>query len=91
MNTSLVERIEADAENWGPAGKFGNDESSVKASGAEAPQALADALELQLISIRLNKGLLRDLEQIAERHGIGYQPMVRELLKRFQEVHPDHP
>lgn len=83
MNTSLVERIEADADNWGPAGKFGNDEKHVKPAPPEAAQALEDALELQLISIRLSKGLLRDLKHIAEWHGIGYQPMIRDLLNRF--------
>ncbi len=83
MNTSLVERIEADADNWGPSGKFGNDGAHVKAAPPEAGQSLDDALELQAISIRLNKGLLRDLKHIAEWHGIGYQPMIRDLLSRF--------
>ena len=83
MNTSLVERIEADADNWGPSGKFGNDETHVKAAPPDAGQSLDDALELQAISIRLNKGLLRNLKLIAEWHGIGYQPMIRDLLSRF--------
>lgn len=46
-------------------------------------QEVDDALGLQLISIRLQKQLIGDLKAIAEHHGIGYQPMIRDLLNRF--------
>ncbi|HET7268314.1 MAG TPA: hypothetical protein VFJ15_09405 [Oleiagrimonas sp.] len=42
-----------------------------------------EALELQMISIRLQKALIEDLKAIAKYHRIGYQPMVRDLLNRF--------
>ena len=41
------------------------------------------ALGLQAISIRLEKSLIKQLKLIAAHHGIGYQPMVRDLLNRF--------
>lgn len=49
----------------------------------EALAGLDDALELQLISIRLQKKLIADLKYIADDNGIGYQPMIRDLLNRF--------
>jgi len=45
--------------------------------------AVNEALDLQLVSIRLQKGLISDLKEIAEYHKIGYQPLVRDLLNRF--------
>lgn len=41
------------------------------------------AASMTLISIRLQDELIADLKEIAALHGIGYQPMVRQLLKRF--------
>lgn len=48
-----------------------------------AAEALDEALELHLISIRLQKGLIEALKSIAAFHGVGYQPMVRDVLRRF--------
>lgn len=44
-----------------------------------------DALSLQPISIRLQKGLIENLKTIAELNGIGYQPLIRQALTRFVE------
>lgn len=44
-----------------------------------------EALGLQLISIRLQKKLINDLKMISGAYGIGYQPMIRDLLNRFVE------
>lgn len=68
-------------EQWesGELGRSG--EHAVVATDAKA--AVDEALGLQLISIRLQKKLVADLKSIAEYHGIGYQPMVRDLLNRF--------
>ena len=38
---------------------------------------------MQMISIRLQKKLIEDLKAIAAHNGIGYQPLVRQLLTRF--------
>ena len=71
-----------DACPW-DSGKLGEDEAHVVVSSAEEQKAVDDALGLQMISIRLQKTLLRDLKTIADHHGIGYQPMIRDLLNRF--------
>ena len=57
---------------------------------APAPESLGDevdeALALQLISIRLPRKLITDLRLIAEREGLGYQPLARRVLMRFVEA-----
>ena len=45
--------------------------------------ALDDALDLKLISIRLQKTLIDQLKLVARYHGIGYQPLIRDILNRF--------
>lgn len=85
-NTAKTDRIEqllADADDWGPNGLLGNDETHAVAATEGEREAVDQALGLQMISIRLQKNLLRDLKAIAECHGIGYQPMIRDLLNRF--------
>ena len=65
-------------------GSLGRDaEHAAVAPGSK--QEADDALGLQLISIRLQKQLLTDLKRIADHHGIGYQPMIRDLLNRFAQ------
>jgi hypothetical protein len=36
-----------------------------------------------MISVRLQKQLISDLKFIATAHGIGYQPLIRDVLSRF--------
>jgi hypothetical protein len=36
-----------------------------------------------MISIRLQKDLIKELKFIAKFHGIGYQPLIRDVLGRF--------
>ena len=41
------------------------------------------AAAMTMISIRLQDDLISDLKEIAASHGLGYQPMIRQLLSRF--------
>lgn len=51
-----------------------------------ATEELIDAaLELQPISIRLQKSLIEDFKLIAQLHGMGYQPLMRQVLFRFAD------
>jgi predicted DNA binding CopG/RHH family protein len=59
------------------------DETSVSAATKEQEVAVDEALELQMISIRLQKYLISALKVIADHHKVGYQPMIRDLLGRF--------
>lgn len=79
MNTAT--KIDGTAEAW-ETGQLGADDGHVKvASGQE--QEIDAALELHPISIRLQKGLLDNLKAIAQLNGLGYQPLVRQVLTRF--------
>src|ERR1700733_7387214 len=64
-------------------GELGRDEQSVRRSSPEREQSVEDALELQLISIRLQKDLLEQLKFIANYRGVGYQPLIRDVLCRW--------
>jgi len=66
-------------------GELGRDEKYVRRATAEEESSLEDALGLQMISIRLQKQLIEDLKFIATAHGVGYQPLMRDILNRFVE------
>lgn len=67
-----------------PWDEFDQDlEGSVAAVSAAEVEAIDKAMDLQLISIRLPKGLIKQLKLIAKFHCIGYQPLVRDVLLRF--------
>lgn len=73
---------EADGDRW-ESGELGRDAAHMRVADKKTSSDLDDALDLQMISIRLEKGLLRDLKEIAAHHKLSYQPMIRDLLKRF--------
>ncbi len=75
-------RIPGTEEAW-ETGQLGRDEEFVKRSGKNIEKGIDEALELQLISIRLQKSLIEDFKYIATLNGIGYQPLMRQILKRF--------
>lgn len=65
------------------SGQLGQSEQHVRVATPEEMAEVDAALGLQMISIRLQKGLIDALKEIANYHGIGYQPMIRDLLNRF--------
>lgn len=73
-----------DAQKW-ESGELGRDESFVRKSEKD-DQSIDDKVGLQMISIRLQKSLLEDLKAIAEIHGISYQPLMKQVLKRFVDT-----
>ena len=84
INQDLLERIEASAHEWGPDGQYGNDEKATR-GGKEGPE-IEVRLGLCPISIRFPKELVRDLKAIAQLNGMSYQPLIREVCKRFVEA-----
>lgn len=62
--------------------ELGASEKHVRKSSQERERAVDDSLELQTISIRLQKALIDDLKRLAEDDGIGYQPYIRQVLTR---------
>ncbi len=66
----------AEANEW-EAGKRGS-HSTVATDEEES--ALDEAMELQMISIRLPPSVVETLKAMAKKEGIGYQPYTRQLL-----------
>lgn len=73
-----------DAQAWDD-GQLGQDEAHVAAlpEDAEFDAKLDEALGLQAISIRLERSLIDDFKLIARVNGMGYQPLMRQVLTRF--------
>ena len=81
MNTPHI-KIEDTIEAW-EDGRLGNDEQFIQRVSSEVQNSIDDSLGLQAISIRLPKELIEQFKLIAKIHGMGYQPLMREALKRF--------
>ncbi len=78
----MSKRIKDSVEAW-DSGELGREEEFVGVADESHEAALEEALELQAISIRLPKELIRNYKMIAEFHDVGYQPLMRDVLHRF--------
>lgn len=77
------DKIEGTTEAW-ESGELGSDGEF--AEPVEIDEGAVDeALELQMISIRLQKSLIDDFKLIGKINGIGYQTLMRQILKRFAD------
>lgn len=77
--------IEDTAEDW-ENGKFGQDAKHTRKVSREDQEAIEETLGLKMISIRLPADLIQAYKDISEYRGIyGYQPLMRDALKRFAE------
>lgn len=73
------------AEDW-ENGKFGQDAEHTRKVSREDQGAIEETLGLKMISIRLPVDLIQAYKDISEYKGLyGYQPLMREVLKRFAE------
>lgn len=80
---SNAKKIPGTVEAW-ESGELGNDEGHAVVV-PEASTETDQTLGLQAVSIRLQKSLIDDFKFLAEEHGMGYQPLMREALRRFAE------
>ena len=74
--------VEAESAFWGTHSflDFGDWEVI---SYEEALRDLSSRKEPKLpVTLRLERGLIRKLKQVARRHGVKYQSLVREILRR---------
>lgn len=83
-NRQYAKKTVGSPEAW-EDGSLGQDEEFVRVAKDVDDAALNDAAGLQPISIRLQKSLIEDFKMIAEINGIGYQPLIRQVLKRFAD------
>ena len=93
---AAIENLIASTDEAWDDRELGCSEAHVRVSDELLEVEINDALELHPISIRLSKSLFEDLKMIADLHGLGYQPLIRQVVTRFadcekkrilQEVH----
>ncbi len=77
-----VKKIETSDDAW-DTGELGRDEEFAKVSKAITQSKVDKAIGLKPISIRLQESMIEDLKVIAEIHGLGYQPLMRQIMNRF--------
>lgn len=78
-----TDKILASDEAW-DTGQLGDDAEYVKVIEQDDAQ-IDEALELQPISIRLQKSLIDDFKALAALNGMSYQPLMRQVLTRFAD------
>ena len=76
-------RIEGTVEAW-ERGELGLSEEHAVLSDLTIAD-LDETLSLQMISIRLPKELIEDYKFLADRLSMGYQPLMKQVLKRFAD------
>jgi predicted DNA binding CopG/RHH family protein len=62
---------------------LGASDAHVVVASLEHEAALDVATEMQAISIRLPKNMIEHYKLIAQYHGVGYQPLMRDVMSRF--------
>ena len=77
----MTDKIKGTSEAW-ELGELGEDEQFAKKADVTESD-LDEALELQMISIRLQKSLIDDLKNFAIIEGLGYQPLIKRILMRW--------
>lgn len=80
----MSKKIPSTPEAWedGPLGK--DPEHAIKYESTTGEEASIDAaFGLKPISIRMEVELLNSLKAIATFRGLGYQPLIRQVLHRF--------
>lgn len=81
MKNAKENEIYENVDLW-ESGKLGSSEETAKKSNFSVSD-LQKSIQLQAISLRMQKDVLEDLKFIAKHHGIGYQPLIKQILKRF--------
>jgi uncharacterized protein (DUF4415 family) len=77
-------KIENSAEAW-ESGQLGSDIKHARTVDKKFDAQIDEALGLQMISIRLEKDLIESYKLLGTKYDTGYQPVMREALKRFVE------
>lgn len=83
MTDHIEQRIEDTEDAWDPNGPLGHDEKFTTVATDNVLAQVDTSLGLVPISIRLQKDLLDNLKALAQLNGLGYQPLIRQVLTRF--------
>ncbi len=82
MSNKMKQYEDQNWEEW-DNGTYGTSAEHAQISTAIDEESLNESLALQSINIRMPKDLLDDLKRIATINGIGYQPLMKQVLQRF--------
>ena len=82
---SKHKRIPASDEAW-ESGELGNDPKFAKIFEGDIQPQVDEAVAMQPISIRLPTSLVETFKLLGQRHGLGYQPLMRRVLIRWAEA-----
>lgn len=83
MNSKqLAKEIANTPEAW-ESGELGQSLEHVRVAPSKLASEIDAALGLQMISIRLDKELIDMFKLLGGKYQMGYQPLMREALKRF--------
>lgn len=77
-------KIENSAEAW-ESGELGSDLKHARVIDKKIGSQIDEVLGLQMISIRLEQDLIESYKLLGAKYDMGYQPLMREALKRFVE------
>jgi predicted DNA binding CopG/RHH family protein len=83
MENEMAKAKVKDTDRAWDARELGADDAYVEVADQAHEDALNTSLELQSISIRLPKQLIEHYKLIAHFHGVGYQPLMRDVMTRF--------
>ena len=78
----MVKKIESTEQAWDDR-TLGASMEHVVVASPEMADAVDETLGLQSISIRLPKQMIEQYRLIAHFHGVGYQPLMRDVMSRF--------
>ncbi len=80
----MANKIPGSTGNW-ESGKLGLNKATAKVVSREEATAVDQSAGLNMhpISIRLPVELISQMKEIAEHHGIGYQPLIRDVIHRW--------
>ena len=82
---SKRKHIPTSDEAW-ESGELGDDPKFAKVFEGDVQPRIDEALAMQPISIRLPKSLVETFKLLGQKHGLGYQPLMRRVLVRFAEA-----
>jgi predicted DNA binding CopG/RHH family protein len=77
-------KFEDDAKDWDDK-TLGASMEYVEPVSDEVMEQAMEALNLKMISIRLQQGMIQDMKFIAKANGIAYQQLIRRVLSAFVE------
>jgi hypothetical protein len=75
-------RFDADNELW-ETRKLGASPEHARVVSGKGDKALDESMGLQLLTFRIQKPIVDQLRQLAKLEGIGYQPLMRQVLVKY--------